>query len=367
MPKRLPISLAASALALLAHPACAVPAAWYATHDGSMAFYAMQGHIENLALHLAEDKINVDIQFHYNEKKPMELDMAFPAAEALPLLAPQQRDRSGLVHVHSGLPLHLQLRVNGQAVAVQKKYFVEKRRNPLHGHRRAGGVDVTRFARDQYSEPVLEYFPKTKENLAFLAAHAIAYKCFAVTGGKAPGDYCAIQSPVAIEYLWKQTLVLGANRLEISYRPPTIGELAEDHALNIDRALHGSDVPGQDAYSGGAQIPPGAYIPMGFYRYHFCIDDGFAKTIRENVRQGRYSDYSAGSMLVYDWDRARQWSGPVKNFHLIVDVKHPDALVFWCPSLGHPRYDKTSPTRVEWKTRNFQPLGQLRMLFVDEP
>jgi len=207
----------------------------------------------------------------------------------------------------------------------------------------------------------LGHFPKSRETIAFLQSRKVAYQCFPIKGGNAPGEYCAIQSPITIEYFWKQSVAPGSNRVEISYRPLTAGEWPEHSPLHIDRALHGTTTPPDDDNA----VQP--YIPLGFYRRHFCVQDDFAQSIRTNVSQGRYNEYNSGSTLVYDWQRAQYWRGPVKNFLLLVDTPHPHALAAWCPAFGKPAHDKTSPTRTQWLARNLALHGQLQVLFVDRP
>lgn len=74
---------------------------------------------------------------------------------------------------------------------------------------------------------------------------------------------------------------------------------------------------------------------------------------------GKKSETDSGFSVIYIWDTARYWQGPIKNFHLIIDKDRANQIISYCPYIG----EKTSPTRFEWKAKDFVPQGTLRVFF----
>jgi hypothetical protein len=63
--------------------------------------------------------------------------------------------------------------------------------------------------------------------------------------------------------------------------------------------------------------------------------------------------------ISYVLETGKNWNGPIGRFRLIVDKISPDVLTAFCPSSAK----KTSPTTFEWSAENFEPKGDLAVVF----
>jgi hypothetical protein len=87
----------------------------------------------------------------------------------------------------------------------------------------------------------------------------------------------------------------------------------------------------------------------------FCIDQSFLNAMVE-PRDIRWEQH----FLEYILLTAANWSGPIKNFRLVVDKGSPDNLVSFCGE----NVRKIGPTQFEVRASDFVPASNLRILIL---
>ena len=107
----------------------------------------------------------------------------------------------------------------------------------------------------------------------------------------------------------------------------------------------------------------------GFQRYaaHYCIDRTFLKTFDRKMREQERVAKKTGNSgmfaelwLSYILSSGANWRGPIGDFRLVVDMDKPDYMVSFCMD----GVKKISPTQLEVRKTNFEPKGDLDILFV---
>lgn len=96
------------------------------------------------------------------------------------------------------------------------------------------------------------------------------------------------------------------------------------------------------------------YDPAATYLKKYCTDDGLIKAVKKTLANPDepYSAPFTESWLSYIWSTGRNWSGPIKKFHLTIDKGKPENLVSFCWN-GDAK--KTSPTTFEMEAEDFFP------------
>lgn len=92
----------------------------------------------------------------------------------------------------------------------------------------------------------------------------------------------------------------------------------------------------------------------------YCIDEGTseaaAKALAESGHEMMYTH-----RLSYILQTARNWSGEIGEFRLVIDKRDP----YWLISLCLDGIKKTGPTTFEWTATNFVPEKDLKILFLE--
>ena len=100
------------------------------------------------------------------------------------------------------------------------------------------------------------------------------------------------------------------------------------------------------------------------YLRKYCIDKDFLATI-EQLRQANKSEFGPPyneQRIDYILKTGANWSGPIKDFHLVVDKGDPASLVSFCGD----GVKKTSPTQFEMRKSDFSPDGDLSVLILNK-
>ncbi|PNG26106.1 DUF4424 domain-containing protein [Methylocella silvestris] len=97
------------------------------------------------------------------------------------------------------------------------------------------------------------------------------------------------------------------------------------------------------------------------YRKDYCLPDDFFRGLdkiagSEPTNTARLQE----RRIAYVLKTGANWSGPIKNFHLIVDKGKSDRLVSFC----FDNVKKISPTAFEAKLENFTPAQDLKILLI---
>jgi hypothetical protein len=97
------------------------------------------------------------------------------------------------------------------------------------------------------------------------------------------------------------------------------------------------------------------------YRTEFCVDDALLKGIDklagdapENTAKLREKRIS------YILKTGANWSGPIKDFRLVIDKGRPDRLTSFCAD----NVKKLSPTTFEIRAKDFTPTRDLKILMI---
>jgi len=98
------------------------------------------------------------------------------------------------------------------------------------------------------------------------------------------------------------------------------------------------------------------------YVRKYCIDRDFLSTV-ERARRTAKADYGAPfseQRIDYILKTGANWSGPIRDFRLVVDKGDPDSLVSFCGS----GVRKIAPTQFEMRANDFVPQTDLSLLIL---
>jgi hypothetical protein len=98
------------------------------------------------------------------------------------------------------------------------------------------------------------------------------------------------------------------------------------------------------------------------YRHKYCIDSDFYATI-DRLRKASKSEFGppySEQRIDYILKTAANWSGPIKDFRLVVDKGDADSLLSFCGD----DIKKIGPTQFEVHKADFVPEGNLSVLIL---
>jgi hypothetical protein len=100
---------------------------------------------------------------------------------------------------------------------------------------------------------------------------------------------------------------------------------------------------------------------MAEYRRKYCIDKELLASV-ERVRKSAKSEYPPfmEERIDYILKTGANWSGPIKDFRLVVDKGDADTLVSFCGE----KVKKIGPTQFEMRKADYTPDGNFAMLFL---
>ncbi len=227
-------------------------------------------------------------------------------------------------------------RVNGKPVSMQ----VEQRVTTV-------GIDRTQYLRSlgiplapqlQSTNQALDHLPQDKWNelLRLGLAEIEEYDV-----GKGMQKHLAARWGLSTTFYWEQTF-RRETVIEHEYKPSVGGSVQTD--LGAPYALK------ESWYAD--------------YLRKYCIDKDFLATI-EQLRQANKSEFGPPyneQRIDYILKTGANWSGPIKDFHLVVDKGDPASLVSFCGD----GVKKTSPTQFEMRKSDFSPDGDLSVLILNK-
>lgn len=174
-------------------------------------------------------------------------------------------------------------------------------------------------------------------------------------------------------------LVDDANALLAKVPKPLLDELIAVGAVGKNEAEEASYWPQWDyqvAFEWQQDFRPGetrvaiSYVPLAGYPADIgdsyetgplaeaaCVDNTIRAALARRRAKGKgyYEVASVGYVLT----TAKYWKGPIRSFNLTVEKPEEKALAAFCP----PEAKKVSPTRFEWRTRDFGPKADLSVIF----
>jgi hypothetical protein len=99
------------------------------------------------------------------------------------------------------------------------------------------------------------------------------------------------------------------------------------------------------------------------YVAEYCVADDLLKGIDKIAGPGEPNVAGLQERRIsYVLKTGANWSGPIKDFHLVVDKGRPDRLVSFCAE----NVKKISPTAFEVRSQNFTPDRDLKILIISK-
>ena len=98
------------------------------------------------------------------------------------------------------------------------------------------------------------------------------------------------------------------------------------------------------------------------YRRKYCLDNDFLGTV-ERLRRANNSEFGppySEERIEYILKTGANWSGPIKDFRLVVDKGDAGSLVSFCGE----GIKKIGPTQFEMRKSDFTPAGDLAVLIL---
>ena len=105
--------------------------------------------------------------------------------------------------------------------------------------------------------------------------------------------------------------------------------------------------------SGNYDTPEGLQV----YNEAYCMDDAFVAAARRKLEAGYYL---SETWIDYVLVTGANWSGPIRDFRLVVDKGSADNLVSFCAE----GVTKISPTQFEVRRSNYTPTRDLSVLII---
>lgn len=294
------------------------------SHDVSM---------EEEVLTISPDRVNVRYRFINNAPAPVTLTVGFPLPEI------DLADTDMIYAIPGSDPVNFvgfKTKVDGKVV----KFDVVQRA-------RLGGRDVTGLVRGA-GLPVFLLGSSAQASIAGLAPgvreRLVEDGLLIPWGMSETGD--RMYGPAwSVTTLFTRKQVFPAGReviVEHAYKTSLGG--SQDTILR--RALRGTD---------------GMADALEHYKRDYCLPDDFFKGIDKLAGPDPANAYRVQERRIdYVLTTGANWSGPIKNFRLVVDKGRVDRLVSFC--FDHVR--KISPTLFEATAENFVPTRDLKILLV---
>lgn len=276
-------------------------------------------------LFISAKEIRVRYRFFNKSNQDVTLLVAFPLPE---VRASEYGDGS--------LPADFATSVNGRSVTTQ----VEQRAFAL-------GIDRTPYLRDlgipldpqlaATNQALDRLAPEKQEQLLRLGLAAIEE----YDAGAGMQKHLAARWGLSTTFYWEQTFpARNETLIEHRYRPSVGG--------TVQTALGEPAMTNEPWYD--------------LYRRKYCIDKDFYAAV-ERKRKAAGNEYGAPyaeERIDYILRTGANWSGPIKDFRLVVDKGHAGNLVTFCGE----GVKKIGPTQFEMRKTDFIPEGDLSVLIL---
>ena len=286
---------------------------------------------EDLAISAKE--VSVRYRFFNTSDKDVTVLVAFP----LPEIKIEEPDQNIAVPTEDPVNfLAFTTKVNGQPVKTE----VEQRVNAV-------GIDRTQLLQMlriplaphlQSTSDALDALPKDKwdELVRIGVAEIEEYDV-----GKGQEKHLVARWALSTTFYWEQTFAAKAETvIEHRYRP-SVG-------ASVQTEL-GSPAATKESW-------------YEEYKQKYCFDREFLAALARARPPGRSQAGARYSeqRIEYVLRTGANWSGPIKEFRLVVDKGDPDSLVSFCGE----RVRRLSPTQFEVKVNDYTPEGDLSVLIL---
>ena len=293
-------------------------------------------------LYISPKQVRVNYRFFNTTSAPIQIVVAFPLPDvtyegiddmvAIPR-ANASENFLDFATVASGQPV---------ATRVEQKVFA-------NGVERTGDLKRLRVPLAPYLTEMherLDALPpeSRKELLALgLAVEETNYE----TGGKAIIHLNPTWT-LKTTYYWDQTFPPGETKIEHRYAP-SVGRSAGSTITSTfipELMRKGESDPELDDFNDHVR--------------KYCLDSNFIQSARRSARRlGEHGDLME-QRISYVLKTAANWSGPIRDFRLVVDKQYPDNLVSFCGQ----GVRKIGPTTFEMTKTDFTPAQDLSILIL---
>jgi hypothetical protein len=282
---------------------------------------------------ISAKEVSVRYRFFNTSDKAVTVLVAFP----LPEIRIEEPDQNIAVPTEDPVNfLAFATTVNGAPVKTE----VEQRVT-------AAGIDRTQLLRTlgiplaphlQSTNEALDRLPKDKwDELIRIGVAEIEE----FDAGKGPEKHLAPRWALSTTFYWEQTFAAKAETVVEHRYKPSIGESVQTEL--------GS---------------PGSATEPWYeeYKQKYCLDRDFTAALARTRRAGRSQSGAPYSEQRIDYvlRTGANWSGPIKEFRLVIDKGDPDNLVSFCGERGR----RLSPTQTEIKLSDYTPEGDFSLLIL---
>ena len=327
------LALALSVAIVAPAPAPANDTTVELTTGGLLFVYNDQVQMRSKDLAISTKEVSVRYRFYNRSDRPVTVLVAFP----MPDIHVAGPDES--ITVPTEDPVNLlafSTTVNGKPVATQVEQRVL-----------AAGIDRTQLLRT-LGIPLAPHLASTNEALDRLPPDR--WESLLRIGlaeieeydsGQGQRMHLAARWKLQTTYYWEQTFApLVETLIEHRYKP-SVG-------VSVRTQLGGPDVVKEPWFDD--------------YKLRYCMDAEFLASV-ERAREAAGSSFEAPyseERLDYILRTGANWSGPIKEFRLVVDKGAPDSLVSFCGE----DVRKISDTQLEMRKTDYTPDGNLSILIL---
>jgi hypothetical protein len=237
----------------------------------------------------AETDVTVLVAFPLPEVRISEADenIALPTEDPVNIFAFTTRV--------NGKPVSMQVEQRVTAVGIDRTQYLRSLRIPLAPQLQSTNLALDRLPQDKWNELL-------RLGLAEIEEYDV---------GKGMQKHLAARWGLSTTFYWEQTFPAGKETIiEHEYKPSVGGSVQTD--LGAPYALK------ESWYAD--------------YLRKYCIDKDFLATI-EQLRQANKSEFGppySEQRIDYILKTGANWSGPIKDFHLVVDKGDAASLVSFC-------------------------------------
>jgi hypothetical protein len=225
----------------------------------------------------------------------------------------------------NGQPVTTKVEQRVFAVGIERTQYLRDLGIPLAPHVRATGEALDKLSPEKWDELI-------RLGLAEVEEYDI---------GKGMQKHLAPRWGLKTTFYWEQTFPAQQETLiEHQYKPSVGGSAQTD--LGAPYAVN-------DAW-------------YGDYQRKYCIDKDFYSTI-ERLRKANKSEFGppySEERIDYILKTGANWSGPIKDFRLVVDKGNTDSLLSFCGD----GIKKIGATQFELRKADYTPDGNLSVLIL---
>ena len=282
---------------------------------------------EDLFISTAE--IRVRYRFFNKSDKDVTVHVAFP----MPEVKVEHQDQNisiptedpvnilGFTTVVNGLPVNTQVEQKVMAGGVNRTGLLREYRIPLAPHLRSTNTALDRLPRAIRDELV-------KFGLAEIEEY---------DAGKGMQKHLSARWALSTTFYWQQTFPARQETvIEHRYKPSVGGTV---------RTVLGSSLARDEQANA---------------RRKYCVDNDIIRTLERARRKSDDVPPYAEERISYILKTGANWSGPIRDFRLVVDKRDPKALVSFCGE----GVRKIAATQFEMRRKDFTPDGNLEVLIL---